>query len=373
MRTDALPGLSAPVELAQIITAASFFVGAPILGWLVQRVVIRVLRKRRWFADWPGGAILDRAIHTAAIVWVSIAGAFAALSVLPVIPGLRHGLERLLFAILIAWTTVVAARVVADVVRLYSSRTERTMQSSSIFVNLSRIVVGTLGLLFLLQNLGISITPILTALGVGGLALALALQDTLSNFFAGLQIVATKKVKPGDFIKLDTSEEGYVVDIDWRHTSIRQLPNNMVLVPNAKLGNAVITNYHYPVSEMSLLLDVGVAYDSNLEHVERVTIDVARETLHEVQGGVPEFDPFIRFHTFNDFSIDYTVILRVREFTDQYKLRHEFVKRLHRRFGEEGIVIPFPIRTIDWPEARELAGSRERERLTAGAGDGGGF
>jgi small-conductance mechanosensitive channel len=97
---------------------------------------------------------------------------------------------------------------------------------------------------------------------------------------------------------------------------------------------------------MAVLVEVGVDYDSDLEHVQDVACAVGREVMQEVHGGVPEFEPFIRFHTFGESSVDFTVILRVREFTDQYLVKHEFIRRLHLRFAREGIVIPFPIRTL---------------------------
>ncbi|MGB2662254.1 MAG: mechanosensitive ion channel family protein, partial [Candidatus Omnitrophota bacterium] len=130
----------------------------------------------------------------------------------------------------------------------------------------------------------------------------------------------------------------------------RMLPNNVVVIPNKVLVTSKVLNYYYPQTEMAVLVQVGVHYDSDLEHVERVTIEVGEEVLKEVKGGVPEFKPFIRYHTFNDFSIDFTVILRAKEFVDNYLVKHEFIKRLHRRFNEEGIVIPYPIRTLDWNE-----------------------
>lgn len=83
-----------------------------------------------------------------------------------------------------------------------------------------------------------------------------------------------------------------------------------------------------------------------MEKVEKVTIDVAKGVMKEVKGGVPEFEPFIRYHTFNDFSIDFTVMLRAKEFVNQYLIKHEFIKRLKDRYEKEGILIPFPIRTI---------------------------
>jgi small-conductance mechanosensitive channel len=128
------------------------------------------------------------------------------------------------------------------------------------------------------------------------------------------------------------------------------LANNLIVVPNAKLAQAIVVNHHLPAQDLAVLVEVGVDYASDLRHVERVVIDVGRGVMREVTGGMPDFDPFIRYHTFGDSSINFTVILRAKEFVDQYLIKHEFVKRLHTRFNDEGIVIPFPIRTIAYRE-----------------------
>lgn len=350
MRTFEVPGLPDPVALSQLITAAAALVGGPLIGWLLQRLINSALGRRAAYASWRWRPLVSRGIRSSLIVGLTLTGAFIAVAALPMRGGVRTNVEKGLIAVLIISITWIIAGLATDAVKLAARRTEQERRSSSIFINLTRLGIAILGVLFLLQNLGVSITPMLTALGIGGLAVALAMQDTLTNLFAGIQLIATKKVKRGDYIRLDTGDEGYVADIDWRHTSIRQLPSNMVLVPNSKLAASVITNFHYPNTEMSILIQVGVSYASDLEKVESVTIDVARQTLREVPGGVSWFEPFVRFHTFNDFSIDFTVIIRVHEFTDQYLVKHEFVKRLHRRYEEEGIEIPFPIRTLKWDE-----------------------
>lgn len=220
------------------------------------------------------------------------------------------------------------------------------VQSATIFVNITRVAVIAVGILVLLQSLGVSITPMLTALGVGGLAVALALQDPLANLFGGVQILASRKVQTGDFIRLDSGEEGYVVDINWRNSSVRQLVGNIIVVPNARLADAVVTNFHQPKQDMLVLVEAGVSYDSDLEHVERVTIEVAREVMLTIEGAVPEHEPYVRFHTFAEYSIQFSVVLRISEVTAQYLIKHEFIKRLHLRFRAEGIVLPDPIRTL---------------------------
>jgi small-conductance mechanosensitive channel len=216
---------------------------------------------------------------------------------------------------------------------------------TSLTEHVAKLMVIILGVLMILHGLGVSITPILTALGVGGLAVALALQDTLSNLFAGLYVTMARQVRIGDYIKLESGEEGYIEDIGWRATMIRALANNIVMVPNNKLGSALITNFNLPSRDLAVLVNLGVDYGSDLAHVERVTIEVAKDVMQTVPGGVKEFEPFIRYHTFGAYSIDFTVIMRGKEFTDQFLIKHEFVKRLHVRYQQEDITIPFPIQT----------------------------
>ncbi len=254
--------------------------------------------------------------------------------------------QKILLVLVLFTAFLFLARFLSDLIQIYEDKIKGALPGASIFKNLIKGFVLVIGFLMILHTIGISITPLITTLGIGGLAVALALQDTLANLFAGLHIVATKKVRPGDYIKIETGEEGYVTDITWRDTTIRQLPNNIVIIPNSKLASAIVTNYYFPERELAVLVQVGVSYDSDLEKVEKVTIEVAKEVMQEVSGGVPEFNPFIRYHTFDDFSINFTVILRAKEFVDQYLVKHEFVKRLKKRYDQEGIEIPFPIRTV---------------------------
>ncbi len=325
---------------------AAAWLGGGLVAGLVARLVLGGLESRAGRTAWTGDEVLYGALGDLALGGAIAVGVWGALIVLPLREGVRDVAERVLVAALIVMATVIVARLGARMIRAAALGRPGVAQSSSIFVNITRLVVYVVGFLVLLQTVGVSIAPLLTALGVGGLAVALALQDTLSNLFAGIHILASKKVQPGDFIRLDSGEEGYVVDINWRNTWIRQLPNNMVLVPNARLASAIVTNFYRPETELAVLVQVGVSYDSDLAKVERVTIEVAAEVMREVDGAVPGFEPFIRYHTFGDSSIDFSVILRGREFTDQYLITHEFVKRLHERYRAEGIEIPFPIRTV---------------------------
>jgi small-conductance mechanosensitive channel len=317
-----------------------------LIGFAFERFILTRLRRLAARTKWKVDEVVVNSLRGMTILWFSIAGLYAALLNIPMNPRMLQLIQKVLLVLVLATATIVLARISVGFVNLYGKRKKGVLPSTKLFASLTKLIVFVIGVLIILQSLGISISPLITALGIGGLAVALALQSTLSNLFAGLHIIAAKQLRPGDYIKLDTGEEGYVTDITWRSTTIRMLPNNMVIVPNSKLASSIIVNYYQPVREMSLLVQVGVGYDSDLSKVEQVTIEVGKEVMKNVQGGVPEFEPFIRYHTFSDFSINFTVILRAKEVVDQYLIKHEFVKRLHKRYKEEGIEIPFPIRTV---------------------------
>lgn len=333
-------------EIEKFILPVSLFIGAIILGIIFEKIILRKLEKITQRTKWEGDDIIIVSLRKWITFWFGLAGLHFAFLSLSVSQSMMIYVQKIVLILYIFSATVVLANIGVGFVNIYSKKAQDVLPSTSLFVNLTRITIFLIGILIILHSLGVSITPVLTALGVGGLAVALALQDTLSNLFAGLHIILTRQIKPGDYIKLETGEEGFVVDITWRNTTIRELPNNFIIIPNLKLSQAIIKNYFMPEKEMSVPVQVGVSYDSDLEKVERVTIEVAKEVMREVPGGIPEFEPFIRYHTFGDFSINFSVVMRCREFTDQYLIKHEFIKRLHKRYKQEGIVIPFPIRTI---------------------------
>ena len=320
--------------------------GCAILGGigagLLLRVLLGWLGKGATRTSWAGDDILVGALRTMA-PWGALAGGVSiAAASLPLKRPVEHTVDQIVVAVLILTVTVAAARVVAQLMGVRS----QGVGSATILVNITRIAVLAIGLLILLETLGISIAPLLTALGVGGLAVALALQDTLANLFAGVHILASKTVQVGDYIRLSSGEEGYVTDINWRNTVIRTQSDNLVVIPNDQLASTIMTNYHRPEQELSIVVQAGVALSSDLDLVERVTVEVAQEVMAAVEGGVPEHDPVVRFHTFGDSRAGFSVVLRAVEFSDQFRIKHEFIKRLQLRYREEGIEIAHPVRNV---------------------------
>lgn len=215
-----------------------------------------------------------------------------------------------------------------------------------IFKKIGYVFVYAIAFMWILNQLGIEITPLIASLGIAGLAVALALQETLSNFFAGAHIVLDRPIKVGDYIELDSGDQGYVEEIGWRSTKIRTLPENLIIIPNAQLAQSKIVNYFGPKAEMNFIIPVGVSYDSDLEKVEKITMQIARNIMKKVPGGVPDFEPLFRYTEFGDSNINFRVILRAERFPDKYIITHEFIKQLKKAYDREKIEIAFPCRNI---------------------------
>ncbi|KOG34265.1 mechanosensitive ion channel family protein [Streptomyces resistomycificus] len=328
------------------LVAAGIAVVAGLLAAFLLRMLLKWLGKHADRTRWSGDDVIVAALRTVVPSGAIAGGVAVAAAALPLTSGVQRTVNQILTVLLIFVVTVAAARVVAGLVRTVTQSRSGVAGSATIFVNITRVLVLAIGFLVVLQTLGISIAPMLTALGVGGLAVALALQDTLANLFAGIHILASKTVQPGDYIRLSSGEEGYVEDINWRQTTVRALSNNLVVIPNGELAKTNMTNFMRPEQQLTILVQVGVAYDSDLEQVERVTCEVVTEVMTGVEGALPDHEPLVRFHTFGDSRIGFTVILGVGEFSDQYRIKHEFIKRLHRRYRAEGIRVPAPQRTV---------------------------
>jgi small-conductance mechanosensitive channel len=189
------------------------------------------------------------------------------------------------------------------------------------------------------EALGISLAPALTAFGLGSLAVALALQDTLSNFFSGLYIVVDKPVRPGDFVRIEPTYEGYVESIGWRSTHLRTMNNNLVIIPNATLSKAVITNYTLPTPQVAASVRVDVDPDAEIDRVEDALADEARRAA-DIPGVAEAPAPSVAMAPgFADGALCFTIYFHVRSFGDQGPVQHAMRKRVAARLKREGIAM----------------------------------
>jgi small-conductance mechanosensitive channel len=263
-------------------------------------------------------------------------------------------LGKMLDVVIILSATFATATLAGRLFRNYIQKSNIPIPTTGLAYGILKGTIFVIGFLIMLTDLGISIAPLITALGVGGLAVALALQDTLANLFAGVHILMEKSVRIGDFVKLETGQEGHVVDITWRTTRVRMPSNNMVVIPNSKLSQSVVTNYYLPEKRMSLPISVSVSYSTDPEKVEKILVEEAKKGAGDIPGLLAEPEPVVRFIPgFGESSLDFTLVCQVAEFADQYLAQHELRKRIFRRFKEAGIDIPFPQRTVYIREEKE--------------------
>jgi small-conductance mechanosensitive channel len=334
------------LTIKKMILPFIFIAGGLLVGFTFEKIILRQIKRVSATTKWETDDIFVRALHGTTTLLFLAAGIYWALESSDISHNILVFLHKILLIIVIFSVTLIMSRICVGFVSQYSRKAGGAFVSTTMFTNLTRVLVLVIGILIMLESLGISITPILTALGVGGLAVALALQDTLSNLFAGIHVIASGMLKPGHYLRLGSGEEGYVEDITWRYTTIMTLQNNTIIVPNAKLASAIITNYNIPNEEISISVDIGVSYESDLEKVEKVTSEIAGGVMKDVQGGIVDFKPTVSFYKFGESSVQLSVALRGRAFVDQYAIKHELIKRLHKRYQEEGIEIPYPARTI---------------------------
>lgn len=341
-------------NLQRMLIPAAVAVFSALGLYVVRGIALRVLRKWSERTETKLDDIAIESFRVPSLYWCIAIGLYFGIAVSELPDKYIHYSTRLIHIIIIFSITIAAANVAGRVFRNYVRKSNLPIPTTGLAYGILKGTIIVIGLLIILSVLGISITPLITAFGVGGLAVALALQDTLSNLFSGIHILMEKTIRVGDFIRLETGQEGYVEDITWRTTRVRMLPNNMVVIPNSKLAQSIVTNYYLPDKKMSLLIQIGVSYSEDPERVEAVLVDEAKKAVGQVPGLLGDPEPFVRFIPgFGDSSLDFTLICQVQEFVDQYLAQHELRKRIFKRFRKEGIGIPFPHRTVYLREDKE--------------------
>lgn len=211
------------------------------------------------------------------------------------------------------------------------------------------IAVFTMGGLIALNILGIPITPLLAGIGIGGLAVALALSPTLSSYIAGTFVVAEGQIREGDYIELDPERAGFVENVGWRSTVLRSRFNNMIIVPNSVITDSVVTNYDTPNTFVTGIVANGVSYASDLGRVEEVALATARDVIDSSDDANKEFEPVLRYFDFGDSNVGFNLIFQARDRAGMFAARHEIIKGIHARFKEEGIEINYPVRKLEAP------------------------
>ena len=365
-----------------------------LLGVVIDLFVLRILRRITERTKTKADDVLISAVNRVILFLFLMLALYFSVNATYLVSKVPHNLLRLYNVALLSGIILAVAWVFAEVINhAIDSYVQQFPEEvpTGILKSIVKLTVLTVAFLVALESGGISVTPILTALGVGGLAVALALQDSLSNLFAGLNVIMSRQIRRGDYIKLENGEEGFVEEMTWRNTLIRTIANNIVIVPNSKLASSILINYDLIERPRGIPIPIGVAYGSDLDFVERVTLEVAREVQREITEvvagrkleefrervatvgdrerdrleeemkaferlaeAVKGYEPILRYREFGDSSINFVVVLKALTTEAVFLLRHEFIKRIKKRYDEEGIEIPFPQRDVwfrNWPKS----------------------
>jgi small-conductance mechanosensitive channel len=318
-------------------------IGAKIILFFFNKYLKKLTKKTSTNLD----DIIIKIIATPLYIVLLLAGIYYALNSLTILQNYMLWVDRLFFIVII----FITASVITKVLSLFVSRwfnVEKQLEKTPKLVNkIIGIIVFIVAILMVLNYFHINIAPIIATLGIGGLAIGLALQQTLSNFFAGLNLLSDHPFRVGDFIELpQLNVSGHVEDIGWRATRMLTQPNTIVTVPNSKVAESVVVNNYLPVQEMDAVVPCGVSYNSDLKKVEEVTIEVARQIQNITEGAVKNYEPSLRYTAFGESNINFSVGMRVEQFSKRPFITHEFIKALKERYEKEGIEISAPVRKV---------------------------
>ncbi len=348
--------------LLEIGWAALILFISMLLAWFVIKLVryIQHIVERRSKKSALTPQLLQSIIRPL-LVYIILDGLVLALGTLSFAQEWTGALRDISIVLLIALVTYALANILGSLLTWYmrSLRARRKARFDEGLIRFLRrmliIIVCTIGILVVLDFLKIQISPIIAGLGLGGLAVALALQPTLGNFFASTQIISDRVVRVGDYIELeDPNIRGYVTDVGWRSTRIRTPFNNMIIIPNSRLAESIITNFFGPTMDMVVQVDCGVTYSADLQKVERVSLEVAKEIVEEMDEAVKDFEPLFRFEEFGDSNINFWIWVTARDRMATFKVKSELIKRLKARLDDEGIMINYPARLLTFEKPGDL-------------------
>jgi len=337
---------------ADIVTAvlviAIFFALGKTVNFMFKKFVLHVSAKTESQLD----DLVVKAISLPIIVGIVIMGVFIALQGLPELSAFGGIINSGFTVFYILFGALIAIRIINALIQWYALEVAHKTKSKvdENFLPMVKrgvsAVVLLLALVWILGAFGVEITALIATLGVGGIAIALALQDTLKEFFSGMHVILDKPVKIGDFIELESGDKGTVTDIGWRSTTIKTFSRNYIVIPNSRLASSKLINYDQPKQELGFSVAGGVGYNEDLDEVEKVLVDEATKVLKKMGSGAKDFVPFVRYQEFGDSNIDFKVVFRVKTYSDQFGLKHEFMKAMKKRFDKEGIEISWPVRKI---------------------------
>jgi small-conductance mechanosensitive channel len=354
--TATAPAAAGPITAALSLTSGHW---ADLLVVAALALAVRLQLQRSWArqAEGPARPYAQALVHVANGVTVTlVAGALAVALAQLALPGSWRAAATsdllLLLGLALLYFTWRAAEVL---VRRQAARHAGWANVQNPLLVLLRAAALVAGALVALKGLfpGVRLTAIWTTLGVGGVAVALALGDTLSNLFAGFYVLLDQPVRIGDLVALDSGETGYVQHVGWRSTRLRALNGTVVILPNTKLAKATITNHDLPDRTAQFTLEVAVGYEHDPEHIEQLLLEEVRAACAECDRLLAQPAPSVSFSPgFRPTGMHFTVVAYAVDYPSTFAAAAAIRKRVYRRFRAEGVAFPPPTQIVVLPSDR---------------------
>jgi len=292
--------------------------------------------------------ILLDIFHKPVVIWVITYGVMSAFLTLPFLSDYYTIIFQIYNIIVILIVTWIVYRIFREIVIRYLFHLSKGKKGDlenvliPILEKLGIVTIGFIGFAMILQVLGVNISLLLASMGIVGIILGFAAQETLGNFFSGIHILADKAFRIGDIIMLENDEGVYkVMDVGVRSTRLYELfTNTVVFVPNSKLASQNIINFNRPDSRMKIRVDVSVSYGSDVKKVIDTLKDIAYSHPHILKGG--EYEPVVIFREFGNSSLNFSLYVWVEDIMEQWNVGSQLREEIVNRFRKEGIEIPYP-------------------------------
>ncbi|MBT3643135.1 mechanosensitive ion channel family protein [archaeon] len=316
------------------------FIGIKVLGFILQKVIPLFTSKTKTDLD---DEILRRASKPITLIGLFVGLRFA-IGEFNIIESVEATLEGVFLTLIIIVSAVLIYYILDAVIVIgfteFGKKSKVKINESLVqfFHSIVKIIVYVAAFLIILQSWGVEIGPLLAGLGVAGLAIAFALQSTLSNVFGGISMLLDKSIQVGDVVKLDADTGGKILRINLRSTKVLTFDNELIIVPNAKLAEGNIQNIALPEPTARVVIPFSVAYGTNIDKVKKIVLAELKKIEHFIED--PE--PSVKFLVMNDSSLDFKAYFYVDSYKNKLGAIDEANTRIYNALNKNNIEIPFP-------------------------------
>lgn len=310
--------------------------------FILKRYIAGVVGRKKKY-----GETLLKQLSKPIVALIVVSGIYSALQLLSILQPYMFWIGATYYVVAALLIAFLISRIVNIGLGSWLERDRGLKTTPRLLSKVISVIIFVLAIIMVLTYFKIDITPLVAGLGVGAVVIGIALQSALANFFAGLHLISDRPIRVGDYVELEGGNiAGWIQDIGWRSTRIKSWQDTFVIIPNEKLASSTIINDSLPDNEMVFPVACGVAYESDLEKAEKVSLEVAKEIQQDQPEAVSDYEPLFRYREFGESNINFTVLLRAKEPILRYRLTTAFIKALKTRFDKEDIEISWPIMKV---------------------------